>query len=391
MIGKDSRQPGIAAAAAIVSIVVLVALPGASLAFMPRVGHASADVCGSVVAVDADEPGQGGEVMGPALPERASVPVAEGVWQVQEAGAAPMPPHAAPAPASRDARLIPQPGRAGAPGARPGDGVANTAGIGLSASAAGSPRGGYSLTDALATFVPLAIVLSLVFVSAFIFKRLIGSRGTLHTALARAKAPPGLVEVLGRYPIAAGQSLLLLKVDRRVLLIGQSQAAGRLGLLRSASSAPTMTTLSEFSDPDDVASILAKVSDHEGEATSSAKARFQTLLNAIEHAPLGTPALPDADAELDQGRAFHEHGGDAVALWDPARANLGDGGSYAAARGHAPHLSHAAHSPHTLRTHQTPHASRVGETHDHGDAASSLSSRLAALRGRTAHVQERAA
>ena len=57
--------------------------------------------------------------------------------------------------------------------------------------------------------------------------------------------PSGVLEVLGRYPIGRGQQLVLLKLVGRVVLVHQ----GRNGV----------ATLSEITDPDEVAALLARV------------------------------------------------------------------------------------------------------------------------------------
>jgi flagellar biosynthetic protein FliP len=63
--------------------------------------------------------------------------------------------------------------------------------------------------------------------------------------LAGGGRPSGVVEVLARYPIARAQQLVLLQLSGRIVLLHQSRAG--------------MTTLSEVTDPDEVASLLAKV------------------------------------------------------------------------------------------------------------------------------------
>ena len=57
--------------------------------------------------------------------------------------------------------------------------------------------------------------------------------------------PSGVLEVLGRYPIARSQSLVLLKLGGRVVLVHQTRAG--------------MTAISEISDPQEVAALLARV------------------------------------------------------------------------------------------------------------------------------------
>lgn len=116
--------------------------------------------------------------------------------------------------------------------------------------------------------VPLAVVVGVILVAAMIFKRAIKSGGSLAAAIgAGGRAPAGLLEVLGRYPIARGQTLVLLKVDQRVLLLSQTQATrGHCG---------GFATLSEITDPGDVASILAKVGESEASGPAS---RFNAML-----------------------------------------------------------------------------------------------------------------
>ena len=57
--------------------------------------------------------------------------------------------------------------------------------------------------------------------------------------------PSGVLEVLGRYPIARGQHLVLLKLVGRVVLLHQTRNG--------------MAALSEITDPDEVAALLARV------------------------------------------------------------------------------------------------------------------------------------
>lgn len=82
------------------------------------------------------------------------------------------------------------------------------------------------------------------------------------------RAPQGLLEVLGRYPVSRGHSLVLLKLDRRVLLLGQSPSG--------------FTTLSELTDAEDVASVLTKAADADGASMSR---RFSELLRGMERDP----------------------------------------------------------------------------------------------------------
>jgi len=130
--------------------------------------------------------------------------------------------------------------------------------------------------------LPLVLVIGLACLCAAVLRRAMAAQGGLSGP---ARAPAGILEVLGRYPLSRGQGLVLLRVDRRVLLL--SQQAG----LRGAG--PGLATLAEFTDPEDVASILAKVQDAEGQ---SATARFRALLQAAERgeAEADVPSVEEA-------------------------------------------------------------------------------------------------
>lgn len=79
------------------------------------------------------------------------------------------------------------------------------------------------------------------------------------------RAPSGLLFVLGRYPVSRGASLVLIQLDRRVLLLSQSGAG--------------FQTLAELRDPEEVASIISKARDEEGESIS---ARFSSLMRSFD-------------------------------------------------------------------------------------------------------------
>ena len=128
------------------------------------------------------------------------------------------------------------------------------------------------------TAVPLAVVVAVILISSYLFRRAVKSGGSLSAAIgAGGRAPAGLLEVLGRYPVSRGQTLVLLKLDQRVLLLSQSQPTrGHAG---------GFTTLSEITDPTDVASILVKVSESESTGPAS---RFNAMLADAngQHDPL---------------------------------------------------------------------------------------------------------
>lgn len=145
------------------------------------------------------------------------------------------------------------------------------------------------------TSMALAAVLALIFVIAAIFKKLPRGGALGAALLAAGRAPSGVIEVLGRFTLSRGVTLILLKVDRRVVLISQT------GQRSSAS----LSTLCEMADADEVASIIAKCRSDAGETITS---RFQSTLTRADRTtaavqptaarrPVRTPApAPTPDA-----------------------------------------------------------------------------------------------
>src|SRR5690606_3585685 len=122
-------------------------------------------------------------------------------------------------------------------------------------------------------------VLVVIFVGAGVFKRVVSKSPSLAASMgAGGKSPAGIIEIIGRYPFGRGGSLVLLRLDRRVLLLSQSSSSSGRGALRSG--AASLSTLCEITAPDEVASILAKARDDEGESLA---ARFQSLLSGMSH------------------------------------------------------------------------------------------------------------
>ena len=127
------------------------------------------------------------------------------------------------------------------------------------------------------TVATLAGVLMLIFALAHFYKRLARTKGGLSGQIgAGGKAPAGLVEVLGRYPISSGMTLVVMRFDRKVLLLSHA-TPGR----GKRSGVGSMQTLCEMSSPEEVASILGKVRDHEGDSIS---ANFEKALHQAGNA-----------------------------------------------------------------------------------------------------------
>jgi flagellar biogenesis protein FliO len=152
------------------------------------------------------------------------------------------------------------------------------------------------------TVIALAIVLGVIFVLATLVARIAraASRTSLTAALGPGgSSPPGILEVLGRYPISRGQLLILLRVDRRVLLISQSCGGRRV--------APVMQTLTEITDPASVASIQRLVAAHDQSGTRGASS-FSSVLDELSSAPQPASALHTVeDVPRVRGRVIAEH------------------------------------------------------------------------------------
>ena len=102
------------------------------------------------------------------------------------------------------------------------------------------------------TITSLAVVVAVIVVVGVVFKAISAKSNGLSSKIgAGGRSPAGILSVLGRYPLGRNQTLVLLQVDRRVLLLCQS-ASGKMGR------GSAMHTLCELTDPDEVASILTK-------------------------------------------------------------------------------------------------------------------------------------
>lgn len=150
----------------------------------------------------------------------------------------------------------------------------------------------------LRTAASLAAVLALILAGAALFRRFASRHPSLAGSIgAGGKSPAGILEVVGRYPLGRGSTLVLLRLDTRILLLSQSVGAAGRGILRPG--AASLNTLCEISTPDDVASILAKAREAEGDSMT---ARFQSLLSGIsdaDHAHADDPPPPKSPANDD--------------------------------------------------------------------------------------------
>ncbi|MGE4151726.1 MAG: flagellar biosynthetic protein FliO [Phycisphaerales bacterium] len=170
----------------------------------------------------------------------------------------------------------------GEPGAaRLGEANQDTRPLRREASAEAKSSGGLGLTSgASRTVGALAAVVGLILVVRWFVRRMSQRVGGLAGQLgAGGRAPSGVLEVLGRYPVGKGQSLVLLRLDRRVLLLSQSSQG--------------FATLTEIEDPQEVASLVVKTADDE---SASLAARFRSILSSFERDPSLAGEVETVDA-----------------------------------------------------------------------------------------------
>lgn len=116
----------------------------------------------------------------------------------------------------------------------------------------------------------VAMVIGLILVLAALAKFVSRRSGSVAAMMGPGgRAPSGVLEVLARYPVGRGQVLVLLRIDRRVLLLSQSMAA----------KGGSFTTLAQFDDPTEVAAILRQTRD---EASESVSVRFRQALERFQ-------------------------------------------------------------------------------------------------------------
>lgn len=154
-----------------------------------------------------------------------------------------------------------------------------------------------SLLDhwAVRTAGSLAIVIGLAVLLRMLARSVAGHAGGVRGQLgAGGRAPSGVLSILARFPIARGQTLVLLQLDRRVLLLNQTPAG--------------FATLTELVDAEEVASIVRKCEAGSRNGRDGAGG-FDTVLRAMERDPEvatgrldgGAPARRAATAGEDNG------------------------------------------------------------------------------------------
>lgn len=214
-----------------------------------------------------------------------------------------------------------------------------------------NPTGGLGLAR---TVLSLAAVLALILLIAGVVKKWSARVGGLAAAVGvGGKAPSGILSILGRYPLDRATTLILLKADRRVLLLSQSKTPGRLGVGFGMS---TLATLCEFTSDLEVAALIAKAEAADGKTPSQ---RFQRALED-EEIEADEPAKPARSAVKKQTPQ--------EALADVLREAL------RVSKNEAP----------ATRPATRPVAKPAPKPAPSGDAASDLRAKLAAMRAKAA-------
>lgn len=168
------------------------------------------------------------------------------------------------------------------------------------------------------TVIALAGVLLLILGLAQFYKRLARTQGGLVGQFgAGGTAPTGILEVIGRYPIGTGMTLVVMKFDRRILLVANG-AATRGKHARGSS----MNTLCELTDPEDVASILLKARSHSGETIARS---FERALQEADdltdesiygyQEPMHTSPVKFPKQRREPARTITTDEGDRAELW----------------------------------------------------------------------------
>ncbi len=153
-----------------------------------------------------------------------------------------------------------------------------------------------AVTEGVQTMVVLGGVVAVILGMAMGLRLLAKRHGGLMAACGPGgKSPSGVLSVLGRYPIARGQTLLLLQFDRRVLLVGQTTGRG----------GARMATLAELSDANDVASVLVKTRDESGESVAR---KFREIVDKMSEPAAAPERAVTVVAPIERADWFEKTG-----------------------------------------------------------------------------------
>jgi len=145
----------------------------------------------------------------------------------------------------------------------------------------------------------LAVVIGLIFLLRWGGKKLFQSPGNMGSTRA--------VQVLARSPLSPRQQILLLRIGRRVIVVGDSGSQ--------------MNPLSEISDPDEVASLIGQLRD---EKTESASRAFGNLFHRAASTMRGEAEADDVGPGADRDTEDSPDAEAAEAPVDPMIADTHD-------------------------------------------------------------------
>lgn len=123
--------------------------------------------------------------------------------------------------------------------------------------------------------IALAAVLGLILLLRFVARRFLGAAGTARSTRA--------VQVLSRSPVSPRQQLVLLRVGRRLLVV--------------ADGAGQMTTLSEISDPDEVAALIGQLQDDHADRAGRSFGNLFGKMRGTYEQEAERPAEPERQLE----------------------------------------------------------------------------------------------
>lgn len=176
-----------------------------------------------------------------------------------------------------------------------GGGTANTG-----APAAGSVNAPLQSTPSLEVprvLVALALVVGLIFALRWAARRFFATPGMASGSSA--------VQILSRSPFSPRQQVVLIRVGRRVLVVGDN--------------GQQLSSLAEISEPDEVAALLGQVREGSGHSPTKAFGNFFQRFSATpEEVEAESPRVQDAG-----GNATQTAGSDEPAAIATTRAELG--------------------------------------------------------------------
>jgi len=141
------------------------------------------------------------------------------------------------------------------------------------------PGWGWGLRTAMA----LGVVIALVYLARIVLRRMHGLSGS-------TSSNSSVVEVLARCPVGPRTHVLLLRINERIIVAGQTQAG--------------LNTLAEVDDPDEVAGVLASI---EASRPTSITSGFNKLLRQFDRGhQMQSPedaGTDDAEHLVDRARS----------------------------------------------------------------------------------------